>query len=218
MSVAGNIHRLLAELPPGVELVAAVKGRSAADITAAIDAGVEAIGENYIQEAEEHAASVPRRVSRHFIGGLQRNKVKIAARLFDMIETVDSLPLAQALDRQCAALGKVMPVLIEINSGCEPQKSGVLPENAGALLGQMACLNSIHIMGLMTMGPRTGDPEQARPYFTAPRRLFEEFSRLKLPGMSMKYLSMGMTNSYLVAIQEGANMVRLGSKIFDGSV
>ncbi len=212
--IADNVAKLLAELPPQVELVAAVKGRTSAEVKAAIQAGVKAIGENYIQEAEAHA-DVGRGVPRHFIGGLQRNKVRLAVRLFDMIETVDSLELARAIDRHAALLGRTMPVLIEVNSGREPQKSGVLPEAAEELLRHTAGLSHIRVMGLMTMGPRFGDPEQARPYFVATHRLFDHLGALNLPNVEMKHLSMGMTNSYHIAVQEGANMVRIGSKIFD---
>ncbi len=215
--IADNVRALLAELPPRVELVAAAKGRTAAEVLEAIQAGVKAIGENYIQEAEAHAGAIGRRAAWHFIGSLQQNKVKTAARLCDMIETVDSLALAQAIDRQSAALGKVMTTLIEINSGREPQKSGVLPEDAEALLREMATLNNVRVAGLMTMGPRFGEPEDARPYFVATRRLFDSFGQICLPNVAMKYLSMGMTNSYRVAIQEGANIVRIGSKIFGES-
>ena len=208
------VRALLAELPPGVELVAAAKTRTPGEINEAIEAGVQIIGENYIQEAETARAVVGDRVRWHFIGSLQNNKVKKAVRLFDMIETVDSVPLAQAIDRESAAAGKLMPVLIEVNSGREPQKSGVLPEDAEVLVKEIAKLEHVKILGLMTMGPRFGDPEGARPYFAETRQIFERLKKLKIDGIEMKYLSMGMTNSYKIALQEGANMVRLGSRIF----
>ena len=107
-----------------------------------------------------------------------------------------------------------MPILLEINSGKEPQKFGVIPENAERLIQDMAGFKNIKIQGLMTMGPAFGNPEDSRPYFIETRKLYEELQTLDLPGVEMKYLSMGMTNSYLVAIQEGANMVRIGTKIF----
>jgi len=213
--IADNVRGLLSELPAGIDLVAAAKGRSAAEVMQAVQAGVTAIGENFVQEAEAHQDIIGRGVAWHFIGALQQNKARAAVRLFDVIETVDSLALAQAIDRHSAALAKVMPVLLEINSGREPQKSGVLPEDAESLIRNVSRLNNIHIVGLMTMGPRAGDPEEARPCFAATRRLFERLAGLKLPNVNMKHLSMGMTNSYRVAIQEGANIVRIGSKIFN---
>lgn len=214
MTIAENVRSVLAELPPGVELVAAAKTRTSAEILEAIQAGVRIIGENYIQEAETARAAIGGRVRWHFIGSLQKNKVKKAVRLFDLIETVDSLPLAQAISKESDAAVKVMPVLIEINSGREPQKSGVLPEDAERLVSVVASLSHLKVLGLMTMGPRFGDPEAARPYFTETRRIFERLKQSGIRGVEMKYLSMGMTNTYKIALEEGANMVRLGSKIF----
>jgi pyridoxal phosphate enzyme (YggS family) len=150
----------------------------------------------------------------HMIGHLQRNKAQKAVQLFDMIETVDSWRLALKIDRYCAAVGKVMPVLVEINSGREARKTGVLPEEVDDLVRRLSDLPSIQVQGLMTMGPRFGNPEDARPYFHATRTAFERLATLNLPNVSMRTLSMGMSNSYLVAIEEGANMVRIGSEIF----
>ena len=180
----------------------------------AIEAGVTAIGENRIQEAERKFTSDLPPVEKHLVGHLQRNKVKKAVALFDMIETVDSLELAVEIDKRCAQIGKIMPVLIEINSGREPQKSGVLPEEALALASEISALPNIRLMGLMTMGPRFGDPEQARPYFQATRAAFERLSAQNLPNVTMRYLSMGMSNSYQMAIEEGANIVRIGTRLF----
>ena len=213
--IRDNVRALLAELPPGVELVAAVKTRTPGEITEAIEAGVRIIGENFVQEAETARAAIGDRVRWHLIGSLQKNKVKKAVRLFDMIETVDSLELAKAIDRESALAGKVMPVLIEVNSGREPQKSGVLPEDVEALVKEIVKLKYVEISGLMTMGPRFGDPEGARSYFAGTRRIFQRLKDLKLNGVEIKYLSMGMTNSYKIALEEGANLVRLGSRIFE---
>jgi hypothetical protein len=127
---------------------------------------------------------------------------------------VDSLAIAQEIDKHCQPSGKTMSVLIEVNSGCEAQKSGVLPENVAALAQSISTLPNIRLMGLMTMGPAVGNPEDSRPYFVTTRQTFEELKRLNLPNVTMQYLSMGMTNSYRIALQEGANMVRLGTLIF----
>jgi len=212
--IEGNVKRILSELPDGVLLVAAAKTRSPDEIRRAVEAGVKAIGENYVQEAEEAFAALGRIAEWHLIGHLQKNKVKRAVRVFDVIETVDSLELGERIDRECAKLGKVMPVLVEINSGREPQKAGLLPEDAEAIVRELGRFRHLKVQGLMTMGPRFGDPELARPYFQETKRLFDRIASLGLKGVEMRYLSMGMSNTYRIAIEEGANMVRIGSAIF----
>lgn len=209
-----NIKRIISELPKEVILVAAAKTRAPNEVRRAINAGVQIIGENYVQEAEDAFAALGRIAQWHFIGHLQKNKVKKAVPIFDMIETVDSLKLGERIDRECKKLGKMMPVLVEVNSGREPQKSGVLPEEAEKLVRELAELPHIHVQGLMTMGPRFGDPELARPYFQETKRLFDQLSNLPIEDTEMHYLSMGMSNTYEIAIEEGANMVRIGTKIF----
>ena len=209
-----SVTEILSELPEGVQLVAAAKTRSPEEILEAVEAGVKIVGENYVQEAERAYQVVANRAQWHFIGHLQKNKVKKAARLFDMIETVDSVEIAREIDKRCAQLGKVMPVLIEVNSGREKQKSGVFPEEVEQLAQDISPLSNIKVIGLMTMGPRFGNPEDSRPYFVETKRIFERLKKLNQPDIDMKYLSMGMTNSYRIAIEEGANMVRIGSKIF----
>jgi pyridoxal phosphate enzyme (YggS family) len=214
MAIKENVKTLLEELPDGVELVGAAKGRTAREIEEAIDAGLKIVGENYIQEAMLVQESMNKDAEWHFIGHLQRNKVKKAVGIFDMIESLDSLRLAEEIDKRCSEIGKVMPVLVEVNSGREEQKFGVLPEDVEELVRKASTLPSIKIMGLMTMGPRFGNPEDSRPYFIKTREIFEKIKRLNLPNVEMRYLSMGMTNSYRVALEEGANMVRIGTKIF----
>ncbi|MEE8637681.1 MAG: YggS family pyridoxal phosphate-dependent enzyme [Candidatus Margulisiibacteriota bacterium] len=209
-----NVQKIISELPQGVELVAATKTRTAEEIQEAVDAGIKMVGENYVQEALKKYEVIGSKVKWHFIGHLQKNKVKKAVEIFDLIETVDSYEIAQGIDKRCNQIGKVMPVLIEINSGREKQKFGVLPEEAEALIRIISELKNVKVHGLMTMGPFTGDPEDARPYFVATRKVFEEIKALDLPGVEMKCLSMGMTNSYKIAIEEGANLVRIGTKIF----
>jgi len=214
MSIKQRVQKLLSELPDDVELVAAAKARQPEEILEAIEAGVKIIGENYVQETERAYEVVGNKAKWHFIGHLQRNKAKKAVKIFDTIETVDSVEIAEELDKRCAQIGKTMPVLIEINSGREKQKSGVLPENAEQLIKEIASFKNIKVMGLMTMGPRFGNPEEARPYFVETRKIFERIKKLNLPNVEMKYLSMGMTNSYQIALEEGANIVRIGTKIF----
>ncbi len=213
-SIGDNVRALLAELPEGVELEAAAKGQPPEKIMKAVEAGVKIIGENYVQEAMAAKALIGERVRWHFIGHLQMNKVKKAVAIFDMIETLDSLELAHEIDKRAAAIQKVMPVLIEVNSGREPQKFGVWPEKVIDLAREVCRLPHLRLQGLMTMGPLTGDPEEARPYFQETRRLFEALKKLQFPGCEMRYLSMGMSHSYKVAVEEGANLVRIGTKIF----
>ncbi|OYD15708.1 YggS family pyridoxal phosphate-dependent enzyme [candidate division WOR-3 bacterium JGI_Cruoil_03_44_89] len=209
-----NVEETLNELPKGVKLVAAAKTRTPEEILEAIDAGVEIVGENYIQEARRAFDVIGRKVKWHFIGHLQKNKVKKAVKILDMIETVDSYALAKEIDRRCSQISKIMPVLIEINSGRERQKFGVFPEDAEDLIREISDFSNIKIMGLMTMGPRFGNPIDSRPYFVETRKIFEKIKELNIANVEMRYLSMGMTNSYKVAIEEGANIVRIGTLIF----
>jgi len=214
MTIKENVRKILEELPEGVELVGAAKGRTAREIVEAIDGGLKIVGENYLQETLRVYEDVDRDVQWHFIGHLQRNKVKKAVKLFDMIQSLDSFELAKEIDKRARAIGKVMPVLIEVNSGREKQKFGVMPEDVEELVRKVSTLPNIKVMGLMTMGPRFGDPEDSRPYFRETRRIFERLKQLDIPNVEMRYLSMGMSNSYRVALEEGANMVRIGTKIF----
>jgi PLP dependent protein len=210
-----NIARLLAALPEGVEIVAAAKTRTPEEVLEAVQAGVTIIGENYVNDAKGAHELVGKRAKWHFIGTLRKHNIrKPMLEIFDMIESVDSLEIAQEIGRRCAQIGKIMPILIEVNSGGEPQKSGVLLEDVEQLVREISDLANIKVMGLMTMGPRSGNPEDCRPYFAETRKMFEKIKGLKLPNVEMKYLSMGMTNSYQVALEEGASMIRIGTGIF----
>lgn len=207
-------RHILAELPPHVILVAAAKTRSAWEVSAVMQAGVTHIGHNYVQEAEAMIPAIGEKAVWHFIGHLQKNKVKKAARMFDMIETVDSIDLATRLDAECSKLGKIMTILVEINSGREESKAGVLPEEVEPFVAALKDFKNIRVEGMMTMGPFMGDPEEARPYFVETRKIFESLKEKGIPNITMRYLSMGMSNSYKVAIEEGANIVRLGTLLF----
>ena len=231
-------RRLLSEVPAGVTVVAAAKTRSVDEVLAAVAGGVRLIGENYIQEARAHIEALrgepggpatPQRgegggpfgsafssepVGFAMIGHLQRNKVREAVRLFDLIQTVDSLRLAEAIDRECRKIDRVMPILIEVNSAREPQKTGVFPEAVLEFARHLAGLEFLRIEGLMTMGPLGAEPESARPYFAETKRLFDVLAQLDLPNVQMKTLSMGMSDSYRVAIEEGSTMIRLGTALF----
>jgi hypothetical protein len=212
--ITENVKEILKELPEKVELVGAAKTRSPEEILEAIDAGLGIIGENYVQEAERAFQIIGQKVKWHLIGHLQSNKAKKAVQIFDMIETVGSMKLARAVDNACRKEGKIIQVLIEINSGEEPQKAGVMPGEAISLIREISGLKNVTIMGLMTMGPFAGEPEHARPYFQKTKSIFEEIKALNMPDVKMEFLSMGMSNSYRVAIEEGANLVRIGTKLF----
>jgi len=209
-----NVEQILRDIPSDVKLVAATKMRTAEEIDIAISAGISRIGENYIQEAESKKPNVVHKTEWHLIGHLQKNKVRKAVRLFDMIQTVDSPEIAAEISSECSKIDKTMPVLVEINSGREQQKNGVHPEKAGELIASIAPLKNIKICGLMTMGPNEGCAATLRPYFKETHQLFSEIRRQAIPGIAMDYLSMGMSNSYRIAIEEGANIIRVGSILF----
>ena len=213
-----NVKKILSELPEGVILEAAAKTRTAEEILQAIEAGVEIIGENYIRDVKAVYPVVGEKAKWHFIGAPETQKHDLLKKknleIFDMIETIGSVEIAEKIDEKCRNIDKIMPILIEINSGKEPQKSGVMPEDAEDLIRKIAQLKNIKIMGLMTMGPRFGNPKDSRVYFAETKNIFDKIKKLAIPNVEMKYLSMGMTNSYKIAIEEGANIVRIGTKIF----
>ena len=199
-SVKRSVEICLESLPSNVLLVAAAKTRTPEEVKTAIHAGVKIIGYNYIQEAERMFEQIGHSVQWHVIGHLQRNKVKKAIHIFDMIETLDSKRLAESINTHCRDEDKIMPVLIEINSGRESNKTGVLPEEVDELINEISHLSHLRIQGLMTMGPRFGNPENARPYFRATKEAFDRLSKKRLSNVDMHYLSMGMSNSYQIAI------------------
>ncbi|MCX8081935.1 MAG: YggS family pyridoxal phosphate-dependent enzyme [bacterium] len=213
-SIKENVKRILAEIPEGVVLVAATKGRSIEEINEAIDSGIKVIGENYVQEAEEKFKEIGKSVQWHFIGHLQRNKVKKALDIFDCIETLDNINLAKEIDKYAGKKGIIFPVLIEVNSAREPQKSGILPEEVERFISEISELKNIKVEGLMTMGPMVEKPEDIRPYFCLTKTIFYKLKEKKFPNVEMKYLSMGMSGTWKIAIKEGANIIRIGSAIF----
>jgi pyridoxal phosphate enzyme (YggS family) len=198
--------------PSAVRLVAVSKTVDLERIRAAMDAGQDLFGENYLQEARDKIAALGRRVGWHLVGHLQSNKAKGAVELFDLIHAVDRGKLAEALDAAAARLGKVQDVLIQVNQGGEATKSGVAPEAAPALLQEVARLPHLRVLGLMTMPPWLPDPEAVRPYF---RALWELRDHLRgLTGLPLTELSMGMSGDFAVAVEEGATLVRVGTAIF----
>ena len=208
------VKTILKEIPDNVEIVAAAKSRTAEEILEAIEAGIRIIGENYIQESQPIIEKIGDRAIWHFIGHLQKNKVKYVVPIYHMIETVDSRPLAEQISKHALKHGKVMPVLIEINSAREPQKFGVFPEKALDLIKGIKDLPGLKVMGLMTMGPAVELPDHLKPFFEETKALFDAIRNECIEGVEMKYLSMGMSDSYRVAIEAGANVIRIGTKIF----
>jgi len=209
-----RIEQIREEIPEGVEILGASKTRRIDEVRAVHAAGLFSFGHNYVQEARAMIPLADFDAKWHMIGHLQRNKARLAVELFDVVETLDSLRLAKELEKRCAEIEKEMPVLIEVNSGREENKTGLEPEDVGPLAEWLSGQTYLHLVGLMTMGPLTGDPELSRPYYIETRRLYEEIQRQQLPNIEMRVLSMGMSNSYKVAIEEGANLVRLGTLIF----
>jgi hypothetical protein len=197
-----------------VRLVAVSKTVDLARIRAAVDAGQDLFGENYLQEARDKIAVLGAQVSWHLVGSLQSNKARGAVELFDLIHAVDRGKLAQALDAAAARQGKIQDVLIQVNQAGEATKSGVEPAAAPALIQEIARLPHLRVLGLMTMPPWFPDPEAARPYFKALRVLRDHLRGLT--GLPLTELSMGMSGDFTVAVEEGATLVRVGSAIFGG--
>lgn len=201
--------------PREIKLVAVSKKIGRDRIQAAIDCGQLSFGENYIQEARDKIPTLAKNLSWHFIGHLQSNKARFAAELFDVIETVDSLKLATALNKHLTDLRKNLSILIQINIGGEHQKSGVPPAEAEKLLRVINRLPMLQVTGLMAMPPFFSDPESVRPYFRQLRQTAEELTVKKLFGpYSRPELSMGMSGDFEVAIEEGATIIRIGTAIF----
>jgi len=199
--------------PEEIRLVAASKTVDADRIRSAAEAGITIFGENYIQEAMRKREAIGQPVSWHFIGRLQKNKAKYAVELFDMIHSVDSVALAEELDKRAGRVERTMDVLVEVNLAGESTKSGVEEDEIIPLIRGIKGLSQLSFRGLMTMPPFFDDPEQSRPYFIRLRRLAERIVSEE-PCQGPLELSMGMSNDFLVAIEEGATLVRVGTAIF----
>jgi len=212
--ITENVHRILDSIPPHVTLLAAAKTRSVAEVLEAYQAGITHFGHNYVQEATAMIPAVNADLQWHMIGHLQRNKTKVALTLFDCIDSLDSIRLADEIEKQVASVDKKMSVMIEVNIGEENAKTGIDPENAKLLAIHISTLAHLKLIGLMTMGPRFGDPENSRVYFKKTRQIYEDIVALNLPGVDLHVLSMVKSNDYPSAVQEGANLIRLGTVIF----
>jgi len=201
--------------PDDVRLVAATKTVSVDRIRMGIGAGLSILGENRVQEALPKVAALKQEPVRwHFIGQLQRRKVRSVVGLFELIHSVDSLELAQEIDRRAGEAGCLQDILLEVNIGGEPTKAGFRPDELASAIPTMAPLPHIRIKGLMTIPPQADDAESVRGYFRRLRELAESIAGQKIPGVTMDELSMGMSNDYGIAIEEGATFVRVGSALF----
>ena len=200
--------------PSEISLVAVTKTVPVEKIKEAISAGICVFGENYVQEAKKKIEHIGKDVVKwHMIGHLQTNKAKDATILFDMIETVDRVKLADVLDQKAASRDKTLDVLVQVNLSGEASKSGVRPDEALSLVDFVMNKMNLRFRGLMTIPPYFEDPERTRPYFARLRRLGEEI-RSNYPGLKTFELSMGMSGDFEVAIEEGATIVRIGTAIF----
>jgi hypothetical protein len=219
MAIIENYQKIKNDIPDSVEIIAACKGRAKEEVEQIIEAGAKYLGENYVQEAEimhESLGEKAKQVKWHMIGHLQKNKINRTLKIFDFIQSIDSKEIAVALNERAERAGKVVPVYIEVNLGNEETKSGVRAEYEiiESLAKEISGLKFLRLEGLMAMEPQVDNGEKARPYFKKAKDTFEKIKLLNLPGAEIKTLSMGMSGSYRVAIEEGSNMVRLGAAIF----
>ncbi|MBU4227675.1 YggS family pyridoxal phosphate-dependent enzyme [bacterium] len=200
--------------PEEIKLVAVTKTATIEQIKEAINAGVKIIGENKVQEAKEKYQILTADTEWHLVGHLQTNKVKYAIEIFDCIQTVDSIKLAKEIDKRSLQFGKTTNVLVEVNVSGEESKYGIKPEEVEPFLKEISEFSRIRVRGLMTIAPIEEDKEVVRPYFRKLRELSKEIKSKNIKNVKMDYLSMGMTDDFEVAIEEGANMVRIGRGIF----
>lgn len=208
--------------PQEITLVAVTKGRGSEQLQELVQAGIYDIGENKVQEAltkyiYRQAISLSLTSIRwHMLGHLQTNKVKDAVRIFDLIQSVDSLRLAGEINKQAAKINKIQDVLVEVNISAKQSKFGIRTDEALGLVARMDGLRNIRIKGLMGIAPSIDNPESARPYFRMLKELFVQINKSKIKNHKLQILSMGMSDDFEVAITEGATMIRLGRAVFQG--
>lgn len=200
--------------PQDVTLVCVTKGVDPYRMSEVFIHGIKDIGENRVQEALKKKVEVLPGAKWHLVGHLQTNKVKDAIQAFDLIHSVDSIELAQKIDKEAAKINKSINILVQVNVSGEEQKYGIRPDTVSDFLRDVSALSNVKILGLMTITPLSDDPEQVRPYLRTLREISETIKSENIPNIEMRYLSMGMSQDYEVAIQEGANMLRIGTAIF----
>jgi pyridoxal phosphate enzyme (YggS family) len=198
-----------------ITLLVVTKNRTVEQIRELLECGDFLLGENRVQEAKSKIPLLPQTIHWHMIGHLQRNKVKEALQLFEMIQSVDSLRLAREIQKIADAMDRSVDLLVEVNVAGEETKYGIPPDETQTFIRELSALPRLHVKGLMTMAPFTHDQERVRPYFRRVRELFDELAQAQIQGIEMNYLSMGMSNDYRVAVEEGSNMLRIGSAVFD---
>ena len=205
--------------PQEITVVAVAKGRTIDEIKEALDAGIKDIAENKVQEALlKYPHLTQQSIRWHMVGHLQTNKVKDTLKMFDLIHSLDSLHLAQETDKQAAKINKIQDILLEVNASGETSKFGLKPEETIGIIHEISEFKNINIRGLMTIAPLVDNPEESRPYFRKLRDLRDRINELTRQNRrnELNILSMGMTDDFEVAIEEGADMVRLGRAIFGG--
>lgn len=213
MSIKENIREIKSNMSKDVVLVAVSKTRSIEEIKEAYDEGIKDFGENRVQELLEKIDFLPTDINWHLIGHLQTNKVKYIVGRVNLIHSLDSIRLLNEIERQCKIKSCNANVLIQVNIGREESKTGILVEDLESLLSACETCSNIKVLGLMTIIPK-GSPESCALYFKRMKALWDDISLRKLKNVEMKYLSMGMTGDYKIAIKEGANMIRIGTGIF----
>ncbi|KQC06267.1 MAG: hypothetical protein APR62_08170 [Smithella sp. SDB] len=224
VDIASNINKIKQRIaaaavrsrraPDSIKLLAVTKTVSPLYIGKAIDAGIFTFGENYVQEAKEKIAVIEKKVQWHMIGHLQSNKAKYAVRLFDYIHSVDRIDLAREVDKKAGVIGRKINILIEVNISGEKTKNGIPADAAISLIKDISRLENLSVRGLMTMAPYSTNPEDARLYFKALRNLRDAIINEGITNINMEELSMGMTDDFEIAIEEGATIVRIGRAIF----
>lgn len=200
--------------PEEIRLVVVTKTVGPDKVRRAIECGVGILGENRVHEALAKQSEIGRSIEWHLVGHLQSRKAKDAVQAFDMVQSVESISTARALHKRCTETDRFMPILIEVNTSKEEQKYGVSPDDAEPLIYEIAGLSAVRIRGLMTMAALVADPEEARPSFRKLRELAERLREKNIPGASFDILSMGMSNDFEVAVEEGSTMLRIGTAVF----
>lgn len=197
-----------------IHLIVVTKTVDTMDVLQAIDAGLHEFGENRVQEMIRKQELLPKDIVWHLIGQLQSNKVKYIVDKVGLIHSLDRIALGQEIQRQCEKISRIMPVLIQINIAKEETKSGISEENIMTFVEEISRLPNLEIQGLMTIAPLVDNPERIRPLFQKMNYYFEQIKKKAIPNVKMNFLSMGMSNDFEIAIEEGANMVRIGTAIF----
>lgn len=197
-----------------ISVIAVTKTVSAGRVDEAYSCGIKIAGENRVLEARDKMVLVESPIEWQLIGHLQKNKAKNAVELFSLIHSLDDLELAQEIDSRCRKIGKVQEVLLQVNFAKEESKSGIDPSQTEAFLKEVTCYENIKVTGIMTIAPIAEDPEDIRWVFKEAKRQFDEYKKMRLSNVDLMHLSMGMSSDYLVAIEEGATMLRLGRALF----